>query len=115
MVFKLVSRQGSDGEWVDVAKKSTAKATVAGQKFPVRTMRDGDAFAETIYLDPPAPSPVERSLDVRLVTAGEPDPRFLGAAGTELARARRAASIAELPAGALRLSRGDPALPTVYI
>jgi nicotinate phosphoribosyltransferase len=115
MVFKLVSRQGADGEWVDVAKKSTAKATVAGQKFPVRTLRDGAAYAETVYLDPPDSSPGERPLDVKLVTAGSPDPRFLGAAGTSLARERCAASVAELPAGALRLSRGDPALPTVYV
>jgi nicotinate phosphoribosyltransferase len=115
MVFKLVSRQGDDGAWVDVAKRSIAKATVAGEKFPVRTLRDGLAYAETIYLDPPEAAIDERVLDVRLVTGGVPDARYIGPAGTELAREHRAAAIAELPDGALRLSRGEPALPTVYV
>ena len=115
MVFKLVSRQDDAGTWVDVAKKSTAKATVAGQKFPMRTLRDGSAHAETVYLDPPPPASDERPLSVALMTGGLPDPRYLGPAGTELARSRCAASVAELPISALRLSRGDAALPTVYV
>ena len=115
MVFKLVSRQDDAGTWVDVAKKSTAKATVAGQKFPMRTLRDGSAHAETVYLDPPPPASDERPLSVALMTGGVPDPRYLGPAGTVLARSRCAASVAELPISALRLSRGDAALPTVYV
>ncbi len=115
MVFKLVSRQNDEGDWVDVAKKSTAKATVAGRKFPVRILARGVATAETIYLAEPAASDSERSLDVALVTDGVADARYRGHAGVELARERRAAAIAELPAGAFRLSRGEPAIPTVYV
>ncbi|CAN5268892.1 nicotinate phosphoribosyltransferase [soil metagenome] len=115
MVFKLVSRQNDAGEWVDVAKKSIAKATVAGRKFPVRTRSRGVATAETIHLSQPVASAAERSLDVTLVTDGVADERYLGPAGVERARAHRAEAIAELPPGAFRLSRGEPALPTVYL
>ena len=115
LVYKLVARQDPDGSWVPVAKKSTAKATVGGQKFPVRTLQDGIAVAETIYLGgTPDASDTERPLLATLVRDGVIDERFRGAAGTLLARERRELSIAELPADALRLSRGEPTVPTIY-
>jgi nicotinate phosphoribosyltransferase len=115
MVFKLVSRQDDAGDWIDVAKKSTAKATVAGRKYPVRSLQHGVASSETIYLDEPAASTSERPLLATLMADGVADPAFIGEAGTQHARAQRAASVAELPDGAFRLSRGEPAIPTVYI
>jgi nicotinate phosphoribosyltransferase len=115
MVYKLVSRQDDDGAWVDVAKKSTAKATVAGRKYPMRTLVDGVATAETIHLDEPGPEDAGRPLLVPLITDGVTDARYIGPEGAARARAHRAASIAELPAGAFRLSRGEPAIPTVYV
>ena len=115
MVFKLVSRQDDAGDWVDVAKKSIAKATVAGRKYPVRSLQHGVASSETIYLDEPVARADERQLLVTLVDEGETDPQYVGAAGTQNARAHRAASVAELPDSAFRLSRGEPAIPTVYL
>jgi len=115
MVYKLVSRVDDEGNWVDVAKKSTAKATVAGRKYPMRTLVDGVATAETIHLDEPGPEDAGRPLLVPLITDGVTDTRYTGPAGAALARTHRAASIAELPAGAFRLSRGEPAIPTVYV
>ena len=120
MVYKLVSRRGDDGEWLDVAKRSTAKATVAGRKFPVRALADGVATAETIHVvDPDDTAPAEatpgRALLVPLITDGVIDERYRGAAGTALAREHRASAIAELPASAFRLSRGEPALPVRYV
>jgi len=115
MVYKLVSRRGDDGEWRDVAKKSTAKATVAGRKYPVRTLVDGVATSETIHLDAPSEGDAGRSLLVPLITDGVIDDRYRGAAGAALARSHRAAAVAELPVGAFRLSRGEPAIPTVYV
>lgn len=119
MVYKLVARVGADGEWVSVAKKSSAKLSVGGRKVPVRTLAGGVATSERLHVDndpdaavPPADS--GRPLLVRLVTAGEPDARFLGAAGTALAREHRASAIAELPTDAFRLARGEPVIPTVY-
>lgn len=115
LVYKLVAHRDADGSWVSVAKKSAAKATIGGRKTPVRTLDRGEASAETIYIGThPTPSAHERPLLVPLVTGGEPDEQYLGAAGVQLARERRRASIAELPDDALRLSKGEPAIPTVY-
>jgi nicotinate phosphoribosyltransferase len=36
-------------------------------------------------------------------------------AGTVLARSHRADAVAELPEDALRLSKGEPAIPTNYV
>jgi nicotinate phosphoribosyltransferase len=51
---------------------------------------------------------------VTLMTDGVPNPDYIGAAGTAHARETRARAFAELPADALRLSRGEPTIPTVY-
>ncbi len=115
MVYKLVAHRDRGGAWVDVAKKSPAKASVGGRKMPVRTLTSGVASAETIYpWGAREPGTDERPLLVPLVTDGVPDERYRGSAGTLLAREHRAAAIAELPVDALRLSRGEPAIPTLY-
>ena len=101
------------GQWVSVAKKSAAKATVGGRKFPVRTLRDRTATAETIYVEE---SPGEgRPLLVPLMTDGVVDARYTGPDGTRLAREHHQRAIAELPDDGFRLSRGEPAIPTVYV
>ena len=115
MIYKLVAHRDSAGDWVNVAKKSAAKATVGGQKVAVRSLREGIAVAETIYVDAqPAPSASERNLQATLVTAGTADARFVGAAGTALAREHHTTAMSELPDDAFRLSRGEPAIPTHY-
>jgi nicotinate phosphoribosyltransferase len=115
LVYKLVARTNDDGEWVSVAKRSLAKATVGGRKSPVRVLNNGVAVEERIYVEEKlVASHDERPLHVTLMTDGVPEPRFLGAEGTALAREHRALAIAELPANAHRLSRGEPALPTTY-
>ncbi|MCU1404730.1 MAG: nicotinate phosphoribosyltransferase [Glaciihabitans sp.] len=114
MVYKLVARKEND-EWISVAKKSTAKATVGGRKTPVRTIQNGVAVEETIYVNgKPEASANERPLGVTLVDYGTVNDKFRGPDGTALARETRERSIAELPADALRLSRGEPAIPTEY-
>ena len=120
MVYKLVSRRNDAGEWVAVAKTSTAKATVGGRKYPLRTLSGGTATAEVIHVDTvpaeavPAGAATERRLLVPLVTNGVADDRFRGIVGTALAREHHAAVIAELPITAFRLGRGEPVIPTVY-
>ena len=115
MVYKLVARRDNAGEWVSVAKKSAAKATVGGRKHPVRSLENGVAVAETIYVgEEPKATDAERRLLVPLMINGEPVANYLGAHGTGVARAHRAAAIAELPDQAFRLGRGEPAIPTVY-
>jgi len=110
MVFKLVAHRDDAGEWVAVAKKSADKATVGGRKYATRTLRDGVAVAETLSLEPGAPG---RELLVPLVVDGAVMVPT-GAEGVAAARAHHAAAIAELPVGAHRLGRGEPAIPTVY-
>jgi nicotinate phosphoribosyltransferase len=116
LVYKLVARRDDAGAWTSVAKKSVAKATIGGRKSPVRTLVDGVATAETIYIgSAPARSNGARELLVPLVTRGEFDETYVGVVGTVLARAHRADAVAELPEDALRLSKGEPAIPTNYV
>ena len=116
LVYKLVARQDAAGDWTSVAKKSVAKATVGGRKFPVRDLVGGRAVSESIHIGDTAAAGGGggRPLLQRFVTSGTADVRYLGASGTRRAREHRAAAVAELPAQALRLSRGEPAIPTIY-
>ncbi|QUW19986.1 nicotinate phosphoribosyltransferase [Agrococcus sp. Marseille-Q4369] len=119
MVYKLVSRQGDDGQWVGVGKRSEDKASQPGEKVAVRTLEHGVAVEETVLVgDDPATLAAAaergRPLQVPLVRSGEIQPEWLGHGGVELARQRHAASVEELPAEAHRLARGEPAIPTVF-
>lgn len=116
MVYKLVAHLDGSGGWLPVGKKSDGKATVGGRKQPVRTLRDGLAIAEDIYVeDPPVGADAGRPLLVDLVVGGEPVEAHLGSAGVLAARSHHASAMAELPAQALSLSRGEPAIPTRYL
>lgn len=116
MVYKLVAHLDASGGWLPVGKKSDGKATVGGRKQPVRALAEGVAVSEDIYVeDPPVDAAAGRPLLVPLVRGGTVDERFTGAAGVAAARAHHAAARAELPAQALSLSRGEPAIPTRYL
>lgn len=115
MVYKLVAREDEGGTLVGVAKKSKDKASVAGRKYALRRRSpDGVAEAEVIGVgDAPLDDGDDRTLLAPLVRAGERvDP---GRHTLEAARERHGASRAELPAAALRLQRGEPAIPTEYV
>ncbi|MBU4213948.1 MAG: nicotinate phosphoribosyltransferase, partial [Actinobacteria bacterium] len=56
-----------------------------------------------------------RPLQVALMHHGEADPAWIGPAGVQAAAARHAASRAELPRGALRLSADEAELETVTL
>ena len=111
-VYKLVSREGAGGQLVRVAKASQDKASVGGRKWALRRRGpDGVAEAEVIGISHlPAGNGNGRPLLVALVREGE----VVGAEPVLAARQRHAASLAELPATARQLSRGEPALPTVW-
>lgn len=118
MVYKLVARQDAAGDWIGVGKSSEGKATIGGRKQPVRVLsNNGVALSEDIHVDDPtvAADTTHRALHVPLITAGVPDATVLGPDGVARARGHHAAAIAELPANALRLSRGEPAIPTRYL
>jgi nicotinate phosphoribosyltransferase len=111
MVYKLVAREGRDGVMAAVAKKSKDKVSVGGRKYAMRRRTpDGVAEAEVIGLAPPDDDGNDRPLLVPLVREGE----MVGREPLAVARERHAVSRAELPPTALQMSRGEPAIPTVY-
>ncbi|WP_258070540.1 nicotinate phosphoribosyltransferase [Pseudoclavibacter sp. AY1F1] len=117
MVYKLVARRGEDGEWVSVAKRSAGKASVGGEKFPVRRRDEhGVAEAEVVGIGaPPATEKSDRSLLVDLVVDGVINAEFTGEHGVQSAREHHRTAIDELPTSALRLHAGEAALPTVFV
>jgi len=112
LVYKLVARAlDSGGELRPVAKRSVGKPSRGGRKWAVRH-RDhaGTALAEVITTSPPDPSRTDRPLLQPLVRRGE----IVGKEPLAVARERHQRTLAELPAHARQLSRGYPAIPTVF-
>jgi len=112
LVYKLVSRSSEDGTMVHVAKASKDKMSVGGRKWSLRRRSPkGVAEAEVIGIATcPADDGNDRPLLVDLVKEGE----VVGREPLDAARDRHAATLAELPPSALQLSRGEPAIPTLY-
>jgi nicotinate phosphoribosyltransferase len=113
-VYKLVAREGEDGEMVSVAKRSQDKQSVGGRKFALRRYDShGVAEAELVGVgDQPEPAGREdghdRPLQVPLVLAGE----MVGREPLDTARDRHERAREELPLQARQLSRGEPVIPT---
>jgi len=120
LVYKLVAR--SDGPLADdaeaepaslrpVAKRSVGKPGRGGRKWAVRERTAaGEAVTERIWLSPPDVGPVDRLLLQELVRDG----KVVGREPLSAARERHVAALAELPAYAMQLSRGYPAIPTAF-
>jgi nicotinate phosphoribosyltransferase len=99
------------GELRPVAKRSVGKPGRGGRKWAVRHRTDGgEALAERISLAPPDSGPADRVLLRELVREG----KIVGREPLSAARDRHRAALAELPAYALQLSRGYPAIPTIF-
>jgi len=109
-VYKLVAHS-DNGDWVDVAKTSKLKTNRGGKKYASRVVENGVAKFEQISSEPQA----GRALQVPFITNGSISTEYLGVQGTALAREHHKMAISELPAGALRLSRGEPAIPVEFI
>ena len=114
LVYKLVARsddaEGS-GPLRPVAKRSVGKPGRGGRKWAVRTHdAEGTAMAELVTTQPPDPGSGGRVLLRQLVRGGE----IVGSEPLTVARARHREALAELPLHALQLSRGYPAIPTIF-
>jgi nicotinate phosphoribosyltransferase len=112
-VYKLVAREGSDGELVSVAKKSKDKVSIGGRKYALRR-RDsrGTAEAEVVGIgEPPVDDGDDRPLLVGLVSDGE----VVGRESLQAARDRHAMARSELPMRAHQMSRGEPVIPTLHV
>jgi nicotinate phosphoribosyltransferase len=120
LVYKLVARSADDGTMVGVAKASKEKLSIAGCKWAARRRGpDGTAEAEVIGIgrcpqDAPRAREVERDNERSLLVELMKDGKVVGREPLSAARDRHAASLEELPPSALQLSRGEPAIPTVY-
>jgi nicotinate phosphoribosyltransferase len=126
LVYKLVARSDAplaDGEPATpgtlrpVAKRSVGKPGRGGRKWAVRERSaSGEAVTERIWLAPPGQhgstehGPADRVLLRELVRDG----KITGHEPLADARARHTEALAELPSYALQLSRGYPAIPTVF-
>jgi nicotinate phosphoribosyltransferase len=110
MVYKLVARATAPGGPLrSVAKGGGAKATVGGRKAAWRRTVDGTAVTEVLHpWETPPPGDEGRSLQATVLRDGErlTDPTL------DEVRAHHARAIAELPASAMSLEPGEPAIPT---
>jgi nicotinate phosphoribosyltransferase len=125
LVYKLVARQGSSGRLEPVAKRSVGKPTIGGRKWAVRELdQAGTALAEVVSTSPP-----ERSGGTSSASEGgepRPDGRVLlrelvrdgwivGREPLAEARDRCRRALTELPHQGLRLSPGEPVIPTLIV
>lgn len=118
LVYKLVARSDSigaagrgGGPLRPVAKRSVGKPSRGGRKWAIRHRdSDGTALEERISATQPVLGPYDRPLLRPLVRLG----KIVGREQLSDARARHDSTLAELPATARQLSRGDPAIPTVF-
>jgi len=111
LVYKLVARADASGELQPVAKRSVGKPSRGGRKWAHRQL-DADGFAaRELVTDAQRPDgPESRHLLELLVRDGQ----IVGRESVTAARARHQSVLAELPAHARQLSRGYPAIPTVF-
>ncbi|MDT7552249.1 MAG: nicotinate phosphoribosyltransferase [Pseudonocardiales bacterium] len=110
MVYKLVEVDGRP-----VAKRSAAKESRGGHKSAVRRCKPtGTAIEEVVHplATPPAVGPHDHVLPVPMMRGGELVP---GLESFDAARERLRAALVSVPWEGLKLSRGEPAIPTVFL
>ncbi len=107
-VYKLVEVEGRP-----VAKRSEHKTTQGGRKTAVRRHRPtGTATAEVVRSQgEPSAEPGDRNLQIPFMRKGE---RLPDLPTLDDARDHLRTTMTTLPWEGLKLSRGDPAIPTTY-
>ncbi|TQM38371.1 nicotinate phosphoribosyltransferase [Pseudonocardia cypriaca] len=109
MVYKLVEVDGRP-----VAKRSESKESRGGRKSAIRRYKPtGTAIEEVVHQaeNPPALGPHDRVVPIPLVRGGE---QVSGLPTLEESREHLRAALVSVPWEGLKLSRGEPALPTVF-
>lgn len=109
MVYKLVEVDGRP-----VAKRSASKESKGGRKSALRRHRPtGTATEEVVHpvTVPVEAGPHDRVLPVPLIRGGA---RVDGLPTLDEARERLRAALVSVPWEGLKLSRGEPAIPTVF-
>jgi nicotinate phosphoribosyltransferase len=116
-VYKMVAYQNESGDWHTVSKQSAKKSNLGGRKFAIRRHSE-DSIATTEVIGTgtaPEAKAGDRNLLVQLVTDGVPDNKYRGSKGVELARLHHAKVKSDLTASALRLTKGEPAIQTLFV
>ena len=109
LVYKLVEVDGRP-----VAKRSTSKESRGGAKTTVRRFKPtGTAVEEVVQRRAAAPElgPYDRVVPIPLVRGGEP---VDGLPTLAQSREHLRAALVSVPWEGLKLSRGEPAIPTVF-
>ena len=116
-VYKMVAYQNESGDWHTVSKRSAKKSNLGGRKFAIRRHSEGSiATAEVIGTGAtPDQKPGERNLLVQLVTNGVPESKYQGSVGVERARVHHSKVKSNLPSSALRLTKGEAAIQTLFV
>jgi nicotinate phosphoribosyltransferase len=112
LVYKLVAREDPQrpGELMPVAKRSVGKPSRGGRKWSARQLDEAGVAHSELVSDQPDFGERARPLLHLLVSNGSP----VGAEELGVARDRHQRAVAELPAYARQLSRGYPAIPTIF-
>ncbi|WP_232664693.1 nicotinate phosphoribosyltransferase [Pseudonocardia sp. TRM90224] len=108
MVYKLVEVDGRP-----VAKRSAAKESRGGRKSALRRYKPtGTAIEEVVHLaaTPPTAGPHDRVVPIPMIRGGE---QLDGLPTLEESREHLRAALVSVPWEGLKLSRGEPAIPTV--
>lgn len=116
-VYKMVAYENDLGEWHAVSKQSAKKTNLGGRKHAVRRHDENRvAVAERISsLRPVETKATDRELLVCLIQEGELAAGLTGKAGVDSARHHHSIAKQALPSNALRLTPGDPAIPTKFV
>jgi nicotinate phosphoribosyltransferase len=115
MVYKLVEVEGRP-----VAKRSSHKESRGGRKGALRRYREtGTAIEEVVYrvdsslgVHKPELGEHDRDLQIPLVRAGQPAPDL---PTIEQSRERLRQALVSVPWEGLKLSHGEPAIPTTFL
>src|SRR5699024_9782797 len=113
LVYKMVARENAGGHMEPVAKVSADKKSIGGRKSAARQLSDaGVATAELLGTGQALPHDGHhRHLLHPLVEAGQ----RVHHESLQQARQRLRSAVAELPADAIKLSRGEPVIPTTFV
>ncbi|MET8759606.1 nicotinate phosphoribosyltransferase [Lentzea sp. NPDC004782] len=110
MVYKLVEVDGRH-----VEKRSTSKQSRGGWKKALRRHKDtGTALEEVVFQASAQPElgEFDRLVQIPLMRAGQVTPEV---PTLEQSRERLRAALVSVPWEGLKLSRGEPAIPTTYL
>ncbi len=122
LVYKLVAREDSSGAMVPVQKESESKKSTGGTKFAGRVIEGITAVEELSVITEDSAEAARflaennaRPLQVEIVTNGVINEAHRGPDAIRVAKEHHAASRAELPYQAWRLSDGDAAILTRHV